>query len=58
MGQESQLDLVAEFERAWADPRYTRCVQPAIDINQGLDERYETSEPLTFTRTILWDVEV
>jgi len=36
---------------------YTRAVQPEIDINRVLQERYETSEPLTFTRTMLWDVE-
>lgn len=50
-------DVVGEFERAWAEPRYTRAVQPEIDVNRVLQQRYETSEPLTFTRTMLWAVE-
>ncbi|GAA3229801.1 hypothetical protein [Nonomuraea helvata] len=47
-----------EFARAWADPRNTRFEPPSIDINRVLAERYKTSEPLTFTRTMLWDLEV
>lgn len=50
-------DLVREFERAWAEPQYTRAVQPEIDVNRVLHERYETSEPLTFTRAMFRDVE-
>jgi len=50
-------DVVGEFERAWAAPQHTRAVQPEIDINRVLHERYESSEPLTFTRSMLWDVE-
>lgn len=50
-------DVVGELERAWAKPHYTRAVQPEIDVNRVLHERYQTSEPLTFTRTMLWDVE-
>ncbi|MEV0144904.1 MULTISPECIES: hypothetical protein [unclassified Nonomuraea] len=47
-----------EFARAWADPRSTRFEAPPIDINRVLAERYKTSEPLTFTRAMLWDLEV
>jgi hypothetical protein len=50
-------DDVTEFERAWDDPRHTRAVQPATDINQVLRQRYDTSEPLVFTRAMLWDLE-
>ena len=56
--QTGHLDLVAEFERAWADARHTRFVRSAEDVNEILGSRYETSEPLTFTRSMLWDVEV
>ena len=51
------FDHVREFERAWADPRHTRIERPPVDINRVLAEHYKTSEPLTFTRTMLWDVE-
>jgi hypothetical protein len=50
-------DDVTEFERAWDDPRHTRAVQSATDINQVLRQRYNTSEPLVFTRAMLWDLE-
>lgn len=53
----SEPDVVGDFERAWAAPQHTRAVQPEIDINRVLHERYEISEPLTFTRSMLWDVE-
>lgn len=50
--------MAREFERAWADPRHTRFEMPAIDINAVLSEHYSVTEPLTFTRAMLWDVEV
>ncbi len=53
----NEPDVVGEFETAWADPKHTRAIQPAIDINQVLRERYETDNPLTFTRAMLWDLE-
>ncbi|MBN6054464.1 hypothetical protein JYK22_21160, partial [Nonomuraea sp. RK-328] len=46
-----------EFARAWADPRNTRFEPPPVDVNRVLTEQYKASEPLTFTRTMLWDVE-
>jgi hypothetical protein len=55
--QSLEHDVVGEFETAWANPRHTRAVAPAIDVNRVLRERYETSKPLTFTRAMLWDVE-
>ncbi len=48
----------AEFQRAWADPSNTRLELPPVDVNRVLAEHYRTSEPLTFTRTMLWDMEV
>lgn len=47
----------AKFEQAWADPRNTCCELPPIDVNQVLAEHYNTSEPFTFTRAMLWDME-
>ena len=29
-----------------------------MDVNRVLAERYRTTEPLTFTRTMMWDMEV
>lgn len=55
--QLNEPDVVGEFETAWADPKHTRAVQPAIDINRVLQERYETDKPWTFTRAMLWDLE-
>ena len=58
MNSISQLNHGAEFERAWADPSNTRFELPSVDVNRVLAEHYRTSEPLTFTRTMLWDMEV
>ncbi len=52
------LDHEGEFQRAWADPRNTRLELPPVDVNRVLAEHYRTSEPFTFTRTMLWDMEV
>jgi len=58
MNSASQLNHQGEFERAWVDPRNTRFELPPVDVNRVLAEHYRTSEPLTFTRTMLWDMEV
>ena len=54
----SQLNHEGEFQRAWADPNNTRFELPPVDVNQVLAEHYSMSEGLTFTRTMLWDMEV
>ena len=54
----SQLNHEGEFQRAWADPSNTRFELPPVDVNRVLAEHYRTGEPLTFTRTMLWDMEV
>ncbi|WP_156722117.1 hypothetical protein [Streptomyces apocyni] len=48
----------SEFERAWADPRFTRAELTPVDINKVLAERYTTGEPLRLTRAMLWDLEI
>ncbi len=53
-----RAELEMEFGRAWADSAYTRARQPDRDVNQVLAEWYQTSKPLVFTRTMLWDLEV
>ncbi len=58
MNSISQLNHEGEFQRAWADPNNTRIELPPVDVNRVLAEHYRTSEPLTFTRTMLWDMEV
>ncbi len=52
------LNHEGEFQRAWADPSNTRLELPPVDVNRVLAENYGTSEPFTFTRTMLWDMEV
>lgn len=47
----------AEFTRAWNHPRHRRYQLRDTDVNKVLAARYTTSEPLTFTRTMLWDME-
>ncbi len=54
----SQLNHEGKFQRPWADPSNTRFELPPVDVNRVLGEHYRTSEPLTFTRTMLWDMEV
>ncbi|WP_163506246.1 hypothetical protein [Fodinicola acaciae] len=46
------------FAQAWDDPANTRYEMRPIDVNAVLAERYEVSEPLVLTRTMLWDIEV
>ena len=58
MNSISQLNHEGEFQRAWADPSNTRCELPPVDVNRVLAEHYRTSKPLTFTGTMLWDMEV
>ncbi len=58
MNSLSQLNHEGEFQLAWADPSNTRVEPPPVDVNRVLAEHYRTSEPLTFTRTMLWDMEV
>ncbi len=54
----SELNHEEEFERAWTDPRNTRVELPPVDVNLVLAKYYRTNEPLRFTRTMLWDMEV
>ncbi len=58
MNSISQLNHEGEFERAWADPSNTLVEPPSVDVNVVLVDHHRTSEPLTFTRTMLWDMEV
>ncbi len=54
----TELNQEDEFERAWTDPRNTRVELPPVDINLVLASYYQTNESLTFTRTMLWDMEI
>ena len=57
-GPVTRPDHEQEFERAWTDPRNTRIELPPVDVNLVLARYYRTNEPLRFTRTMLWDMEV
>jgi deazaflavin-dependent oxidoreductase (nitroreductase family) len=54
--QINDSEVVSEFAAAWDDPSHTRIVNRPIDVNAVLHEHYRTSRPLTFTRTMLWDL--
>ena len=54
----TQLKHEEKFERAWTDPNNTRIELSPVDINLVLANYYCTNEPLRFTRTMLWDMEV
>ena len=58
MNSISQLNHEDEFQQARADPGNTRFELPPVDVNRVLAEYYLTSESLTFTRTMLWDMGV
>ena len=58
MAVSSTLDHVAEFDRAWSDPRNTAIELPAVDVNRVLRDSYELDRELTYTRDMLWDMEV
>ena len=48
----------SEFQRAWTNSGNTQFELPPIDVNAVLAKHYRLSEPLIFTRTMLWDMEV
>ena len=54
----ARLNHEEAFERAWTDPCNTRIELVPVDINRVLARYYRTNEPLRFTRTMLWDMEV
>ena len=47
-----------EFARAWLNPAYTQIELEPIKVNGVLREAYTLTQPLTFTRAMLWDIEV
>lgn len=51
------LDHAKVFQQAWEDPAATRYVLPDLDVNAVLAEHYELAEPVTLTRTMVWDME-
>ncbi|ALG13378.1 hypothetical protein [Kibdelosporangium phytohabitans] len=53
----ASVDLVTEFERAWADPRNTAIDLPPVDVNKVLRDRYDVDRDLVYTRTMMWDME-
>jgi hypothetical protein len=53
-----ELDHGQVFEDAWKDSSSTSIELPPVDVNQVLSNRYSTSEPVTFTRNMMWDLEV
>ncbi|MFC4337740.1 hypothetical protein [Salininema proteolyticum] len=51
-------DLQSAFAQAWSDPDNLSLEAPPLDVNAVLADRYILAEPLAFTRTMLWDMEV
>jgi len=52
------MDHEKLLDEAWRTPGVTAIDLPAVDVNQVLADRYELDRDLTFTRTMLWDMEV
>jgi hypothetical protein len=52
------MDHEKVLDDAWHTPGVTAIDLPAVDVNQVLADRYELDRDLTFTRTMLWDMEV
>lgn len=46
-----------EFDKAWYNPDHTPIELNAVDVNSVLEKYYATSEPLHFTKRMLWDME-
>jgi hypothetical protein len=43
---------------AWADPKTTKTELPPVDVNQVLRDHYDVAPDLTYTRSMLWDMEI
>lgn len=52
------LDHVAVFRAAWDSQEVTRCALAPLAVNEVLAARYTVDPAVTFTRTMLWDLEV
>ena len=53
-----EFDHEREFERAWAEPRYTQTGPFSVNVNEQIQQFFRTNKALTFTRTMMWDNEV
>ncbi len=49
--------MESEFEKAWTNPSYTHIELTPLDVNHILSTYYTTEPKLTFTRSMLWEVE-
>jgi hypothetical protein len=50
-------EAIDRFEADWQNPAYTQAKLVDMDINGVIKTYYTTSEPVQFTRTMLWDLE-
>ncbi|RSL44167.1 hypothetical protein CEP54_014789 [Fusarium duplospermum] len=46
------------FEAAFADPKNTAVTTPDADVNAIISKNYTVDEPFTYTKSLLWDMEV
>ncbi|KAJ4318022.1 hypothetical protein N0V84_007076 [Fusarium piperis] len=46
------------FEAAFADPKNTAITSPDADVNAIIRNNYTVDEPFTYTKSLLWDMEV
>lgn len=52
------MDHEKILEDAWSSPANTKIALAPADVNKILGEEYEVETPFTYTRTMLWDMEV
>ena len=50
------IEAQNELENCWLNPAFTQIVLDDVDVNQVLTH-YTTNKPISFTRTMLWDME-
>src|SRR5215469_7252953 len=61
ISSESAVDFrtaLDEFEVAWENPKHTRFILPAVEVNSVLARKYTTSTPIKITRDMVWDMEL
>lgn len=46
------------FEAAFADPKNTAITTPDADVNAIIRNNYTVDEPFTYTKSLLWDMQV
>ncbi|EEU43734.1 uncharacterized protein NECHADRAFT_82828 [Fusarium vanettenii 77-13-4] len=55
---EMDMSYASTFEAAFADPKNTAITTPDADVNAIISNNYTVDEPFTYTKSLLWHMEV